>query len=156
MGRSGKPPGTPGKKDDLSMKGDGEPPSRDYEVGYGRPPKASRFKPGQSGNRKGRPKGSLSMSTLVGRELDRKVTVRIGGKLRTMTNREVNAVQLVQKSRQDTRMLKFLLEIDPATKAEKNSGAASPVGFEGIDAIKDVADYYARARAGEHEENSDD
>lgn len=34
------------------------PPSADYEVGYGRPPVQSRFKPGQSGNPLGRPKGS--------------------------------------------------------------------------------------------------
>lgn len=32
-----------------------------YEVGYGKPPKATRFKPGQSGNPKGRPKGSKNM-----------------------------------------------------------------------------------------------
>ena len=30
----------------------------DYEVGYGKPPKDSRFKLGQSGNPNGRPKGS--------------------------------------------------------------------------------------------------
>jgi hypothetical protein len=29
-----------------------------YEVGYGKPPKASRFRPGQSGNPAGRPRGS--------------------------------------------------------------------------------------------------
>ena len=29
-----------------------------YEVGYGKPPKATRFQPGKSGNPKGRPKGS--------------------------------------------------------------------------------------------------
>lgn len=29
-----------------------------YEVGYGKPPVGSRFKPGQSGNRAGRPRGS--------------------------------------------------------------------------------------------------
>jgi hypothetical protein len=34
----------------------------DYEVGYGKPPKASRFAPGQSGNEKGRPKGSRSQA----------------------------------------------------------------------------------------------
>lgn len=33
-------------------------PRADYEVGYGKPPKATRFKPGQSGNPKGRPKGA--------------------------------------------------------------------------------------------------
>ena len=30
----------------------------DYEVGYGKPPKSSRFKKGKSGNPKGRPKGA--------------------------------------------------------------------------------------------------
>lgn len=34
------------------------PGARDYEVGYARPPKASRFKPGVSGNPGGRPKGA--------------------------------------------------------------------------------------------------
>jgi len=28
-----------------------------YDVGYGKPPAHSRFKPGQSGNPRGRPKG---------------------------------------------------------------------------------------------------
>jgi hypothetical protein len=32
-----------------------------YEVGYGRPPAHTRFKPGQSGNPKGRPKGKRNM-----------------------------------------------------------------------------------------------
>jgi Family of unknown function (DUF5681) len=37
-----------------------KPPSKPscYEVGYGKPPIASRFAPGQSGNPKGRPKGA--------------------------------------------------------------------------------------------------
>lgn len=34
------------------------PTSSSYDVGYGRPPARTRFKPGQSGNPKGRPKGS--------------------------------------------------------------------------------------------------
>ena len=34
----------------------GEEPT--YEVGYGKPPQATRFQPGKSGNPKGRPKGS--------------------------------------------------------------------------------------------------
>ena len=33
-------------------------PDARYEVGYGKPPEASRFKPGRSGNPKGRPRGS--------------------------------------------------------------------------------------------------
>jgi hypothetical protein len=34
-------------------------------VGYGRPPVSSRFKPGQCGNRKGRPKGALGRRKIV-------------------------------------------------------------------------------------------
>ena len=30
----------------------------DYKVGYGRPPQATQFKPGKSGNNHGRPKGT--------------------------------------------------------------------------------------------------
>lgn len=41
----------------------------DYEVGYGRPPAASRFKPGRSGNPRGRPPKSKNLSTLVARVL---------------------------------------------------------------------------------------
>lgn len=34
------------------------PDTDKYEVGYGKPPVTTRFKPGQSGNRRGRPKGA--------------------------------------------------------------------------------------------------
>ena len=42
-----------------------------HSVGYGRPPEATRFKPGQSGNPKGRPKGSKNLRTLFAEELRR-------------------------------------------------------------------------------------
>lgn len=39
--------------------------SNEYEVGYGKPPKKHQFKPGYSGNKKGRPKGSLNVFTEI-------------------------------------------------------------------------------------------
>lgn len=47
-----------------------------YEVGYKKPPKRTQFKKGQSGNLKGRPKGSRNIATLLEEALFRKVAIR--------------------------------------------------------------------------------
>ena len=48
----------------------------DESVGYGRPPRAHQFKPGQSGNPKGRPKGSKNESTILREILQQKIGMR--------------------------------------------------------------------------------
>lgn len=58
---------------------------RDYEVGYAKPPKHTRFKPGQSGNPGGRPKGSRSLGAEFSSMLARKIPVREGGQTKQMT-----------------------------------------------------------------------
>jgi hypothetical protein len=55
-------------------------PPAEYEVGYGKPPKHTRFKPGQSGNPKGRRKGAQSLRSILEEELRRPVTIMEGGK----------------------------------------------------------------------------
>lgn len=47
-----------------------------YAVGYGKPPIATRFKPGQSGNPKGRPKAAKGLGTIVRDTMTQKVAVR--------------------------------------------------------------------------------
>ena len=42
-----------------------------YEVGYGRPPRHSQFRPGESGNPGGRPKGRRSFKMDVAAALDK-------------------------------------------------------------------------------------
>ena len=59
-------------------------PSGDNEVGYGKPPKEHPFKPGQSGNLKGRPKSKKSGLTDVSGLLNEPVKVKAGGKVREM------------------------------------------------------------------------
>lgn len=59
-----------------------------YEVGYGRPPTHSRFKPGESGNPNGRPAGHPNAKTTVARVINEKVAVREGQKTRRITKLE--------------------------------------------------------------------
>lgn len=68
----------------------------DDAVGYRRPPRRTRFKPGQSGNPQGRPKGLKSLSQLVSRELDRRVFLTEEGRRRRVSKREVLAKQITK------------------------------------------------------------
>lgn len=84
-------------------------PDADYEVGYGRPPKATRFKKGQSGNPKGRPQKSKNMNTLLDEELDRPITLRDGNGVRQISTREAIIKRMTQGALNgDIRQLQFL------------------------------------------------
>lgn len=48
-------------------------------IGYCRPPEAHQFKPGRSGNPRGRPKGSRNIATIVAEVLSRRISTRING-----------------------------------------------------------------------------
>jgi len=60
-------------------------PTGNYAVGYARTPVATRFKPGQSGNRKGRPKGKRNAKTELKEIVEKKITIRDGEKERQYT-----------------------------------------------------------------------
>ena len=66
-----------------------------YPVGYKKPPRHSQFKPGQSGNPHGRPKGSRNIRTHVQRLLDAPILVKEDGKTRKISRAEAIAIQFV-------------------------------------------------------------
>jgi hypothetical protein len=60
-------------------------PKGNYEVGYGKPPKAGRFKKGQSGNPRGRQKGARNLNTIARDLMDEKIPVRKDGETRMVS-----------------------------------------------------------------------
>src|ERR1700739_3472167 len=71
---------------------------RDYEVGYGKPPRHTRFEPGRSGNPRGRPPGAKNMKTLLSKALNELVMVTEPGGRRKVSKREAIVTQLVNRS----------------------------------------------------------
>lgn len=97
-----------------------------YEVGYGRPPVASRFQPGQCGNPKGRPRKAKSLAAEIERELDAKIIVREGGIARKLPKRTIISRQLTDSAcRGDIRATRTLNDIvSHRSKAEMASPSA--------------------------------
>ncbi|MGO9390702.1 DUF5681 domain-containing protein [Rhodoblastus sp.] len=60
----------------------------DDGIGYGRPPLHSRFKPGESGNPRGRPKGAVSFKADLLEELSETIAVG-GGEVRITKQRAI-------------------------------------------------------------------
>ena len=69
-----------------------------YEVGYGRPPKATCFQPGRSGNPRGRPTGSKNFNTVFSEELAQPVALIEQGKRRRIPKKQAIAKQLINKA----------------------------------------------------------
>jgi hypothetical protein len=82
----------------------------DYSVGYGKPPQHARFHKGQSGNPRGRPKGSRNLSTLMAKALNEPVVISENGKRKRITKREAVLKQLVNKAASgDAKAIQLLL-----------------------------------------------
>ena len=85
---------------------------RDYEVGYGKPPRETRFVKGRSGNPRGRPPGAKNFTTLLNEALNEGVLVTENGGRRKISKREAIVTQLVNRSAAaDFRAIKILLDI---------------------------------------------
>ena len=113
----------------MTNKGD------DYEIGYRRPPRETRFKKGQSGNPKGRRKKKpASFEEVLGEALNERITVVIKGQARSLTMKELIVEQLGERAAKGDRLaLATLLKL---REYVEGSG-----GFDSLTIYIDEADW---------------
>jgi len=133
---------------------DGPAESKDPKVGYGRPPKHSRFKKGNSGNPKGRPRKSRNAKMVIREVLRTNVDVTLNGKKKSIPVLEAVLRRLAGAaiSKNDLKAahqlvnLAFRVEDDEITPGDDS--ADSEVDQEIIEAflVKQIAERDAEKR----------
>jgi len=98
-------------------------------VGYRRPPVGTRFRPGQSGNPRGRPKGARNLSAVVAAALSERVAVNENGRRRRITKLEAAVKQLVNRAASgEARATQLLLALVQANEAGRAQQDANRLG----------------------------
>jgi hypothetical protein len=101
-----------GPEDDGEGNGNGNGNGRDYEIGYGKPPKHSQFKPGQSGNPRGPKKGSRGLKKDLHKALEAKHSIKVGRKVVKGTTQELALYTLaIRAAAGDIRAIRQLIDV---------------------------------------------
>ena len=107
---------------------------RDYEVGYGKPPRRTRFQKGQSGNSRGRPGGSKNLKTLLSEALNEPVIITENGRRRKITKREAIVREVVNRSATpDLRAVKIVFDLLRDIEGQSEPAAPEPSAFTAAD-----------------------
>ena len=86
--------------------------SEEFEVGYKKPPKAPRFKPGVSGNPRGRGSKTLNLKTDLQQELAERIPIREGDRsLRVSKQRALLKAMLAKALKGDVRAANVVLQL---------------------------------------------
>ena len=85
-------------------------PLSDFKARYRQPPKAFRFKPGQSGNPSGRPKAAKRLYTELEAALSAPVTIKVGSRKRRVSKMQAAVKSLADRAASgDPLVLRLLL-----------------------------------------------
>lgn len=118
----------------------------DYEVGFAKPPKATRFVKGQSGNPNGRPKGSLSFASILNKALFAKVVVNEGSQKIARTKLEVMLIQALNKAvAGDLKAAQFISGFAPVIDKLNQEAGLSPDQAMDINHAKEIARRFVKS-----------
>ncbi len=121
-----------------------------HEIGYGRPPKHTRFKKGRSGNPKGRPKEARNLKTDLMEELGERILVREGARAHRISKQRAMVKTLMAGTlKGDARLARLLLSMMMRLLEGEVAGAAE----EALDAddLEILEDFARRGRASRKE-----
>jgi len=143
----------------ATVPGEREQPEEDYEVGYYRPPKHTRYKPGQSGNPKGRPRGRKNTATILAKSLNARIRVKTARGSKVVTRHEAFIEQLVLDALREPRarehLLRVILTMEGQAEARNGTGEA-PSDQQGVDDETYLAEFRRMVlRAGNPEPSPD-
>jgi hypothetical protein len=126
------------------------PSSGGYEVGYRKPPKNTRFKPGQSGNASGRPKGRPTLSDLFLRETAKLIAIKKGEEVVRISKAEGLVTKLLQMALQGDmgamRLAVSLLGQPQLDAGAGNEEAADLGALPDDDAVRRILARFAHLR----------
>jgi hypothetical protein len=132
-----------------ATKGGGQPMSAqpEYDVGYKKPPLHTRFRPGRSGNPRGRPKRSRELAAMIDDVLNAKVKVTENGRARWISKLELCVTQVANAGAAgDLKAASMLLKLKLVGKsapralssAEQNNIEVSQESYETLRALYEV------------------
>jgi hypothetical protein len=109
----------------------------DGKVGYGRPPKHTRFKKGQSGNPRGRPKRSRNLQSALVRVVAEPVNVRVGDKVKTVPGVEALALAMLGSAiKGNARAMAWIEDRLPVEQVQEEKPAEPSA--EAVEARKEI------------------
>jgi hypothetical protein len=126
------------------------PSANRFDVGYGRPPKSTRWGPGQSGNPSGSRKRRKNTADILDEILDEKFFTSNGGRRQKMSAREI-LLRVVRAAGMKGRIsaISLLLKQEAANRAGMNSKQENerpPTITDGMTAIEAAALYAAELK----------
>jgi hypothetical protein len=124
-------------KDQAKNEASEQAQDKNYEVGYGRPPRQTQFRKGQSGNPNGRPKGSKNLKTIVEEVFNSRIQVRQGGKVRTMTKMEAIVEKMFEGAlKGDSKARAETIRLVGAYLEQTSAAVGNTIGKTGEEIVK--------------------